>query len=218
MGKDLRISSMSHFRGLPTSPSTLTVHGRRQRLRLLRRGDGIAALLPGVPPLARGALFIGAQLGAVLIADEPGARAAGPVRAPFHAAAHVEGPARPRRLGGKPHDALRGPRRGKLAFRLQSAVALEDAALLGRGKLARVLLAEPPVARSGPRLPAAGHRAEPPRTPAVEPHPPGCAADLHARKRGGYLLLHLPGNDRGQLAREPIDHRAKRRILRLICH
>src|SRR5438105_10643312 len=92
-------------------------HRRRQRLRLVR-SSGCTALLPGIPPLARGALLVGAQFGAVLIADEAGARAARPVGTAFDAAAHVERPAWAGSLGGKPHDPLRGHRGGQLAFGL----------------------------------------------------------------------------------------------------
>src|SRR5919204_4179566 len=80
-------------------------NGRRQRLGLLRRGGAWAALLPGVPAFARSPLLVSRQIGAVLIADETGARATRPVGATLHAAAHVERAPRTGRLGGKPHDA-----------------------------------------------------------------------------------------------------------------
>src|SRR5713101_1394736 len=127
---------------------------RRQRLGLLGgRGDGLA-LVPRVPALARAALLVGRQLGPVLIADESRPRSARPVEAALDAAAHVQRAPRPGRLGRQPHDALRGHGGGQLSLRGQAPVALEDALLLRGGELADVLLAEPAIARIGPRLAA----------------------------------------------------------------
>src|SRR3989475_656535 len=89
--------------------------------------------------------------------------------------------------------------------------------LLRRGELARVVLAEPAVAGAGARLSAAGDRAQPPRAPAVEMDA-RAAAHLNPGQRRGHLLFHLARDDGGQLAREPVDDRAKRRIPCLICH
>src|SRR5438132_228969 len=138
---------------------------RRQRLGLLRRGLRRGALLPGVPALAGRALFLRAQLRAVLIANEPDPRAARAVQASFDAAAHVQRTPGARRLRRKANDPLCGNRRGKLAFRREPPIALQDALLLRRGELARVVLAEPAVARAGARLSAAGDRAPPPLPP-----------------------------------------------------
>src|SRR3981189_1510450 len=82
-------------------------HRRRHCLGLLLQGRRFrAALLPGIPPLARGALLVGGQLRAVLVADEAGARAAGPIRTAFHAAAHVQRTARAGWLRRDANDAL----------------------------------------------------------------------------------------------------------------
>src|SRR5437016_4611555 len=190
---------------------------RRQRLGLLGRGVRRGAFLPGVPALAGRALFLRAQLRAVLIANEPDPRAARAVQASFDAAAHVQRTPGARRLRRKANDPLRGNRRGKLAFRREPPIALQDALLLRRGELARVVLAEPAVARAGARLSAAGDRAQPPRAPAVEMDA-RAAAHLDPGQRRGHLLFHLARDDGGQLAREPVDDRTKRRIPCLICH
>src|SRR2546425_1232851 len=167
--------------------------------------------------LAGRALFLRAQLRAVLIADEPDPRAARAVQASFDAAAHVQRTPGARRLRRKANDPLCGNRRGKLAFRREPPIALQDALLLRRGELARVVLAEPAVARAGARLSAAGDRAQPPRAPAVEMDA-RAAAHLDPGQRRGHLLFHLARDDGGQLAREPVDDRTKRRIPCLICH
>src|SRR5215470_17693930 len=122
-----------------------------------RRGYGLP-LVPRVPLLARNPLLLGRQLGPVLIADEPRSRTPRAVGAAFHPAAHVERAASARRLRRQADDALGRHRRRQLALGGQTAVALQDALLLARGKLARVLTAEPAVARTGPGLAAAGHR------------------------------------------------------------
>src|SRR5437870_4458307 len=184
---------------------------------LLGRGLRRGALLPRVPALAGRALFLRAQLRAVLIADEPDPRAARAVQASFDAAAHVQRTPGARRLRRKANDPLRGNRRGKLAFRREPPIALQDALLLRRGELARVVLAEPAVARAGARLSAAGDRAQPPRAPAVE-MAALAGSHLAPGTRRGHLLFHLARDDGGQLAREPVDDRTKRRIPCLICH
>src|SRR5438132_14024513 len=190
---------------------------RRQRLRLLGRGRRRSAPLPRVPALPGRALFLRAQLRAVLIAHEPDPRAARAVQASFDAAAHVQRAPRPRRLRRKADDPLRRDRRGKLAFRREPAIALEDALLFRRGELARVVLAEPAVARACARLSAAGDRTQPPGAPAVEMDA-RTATHLDAGQGRGHLLFHLARDDGGQFAREPVDDRAKRRIPCLICH
>src|SRR5438270_9567440 len=125
-------STRLRFRGLGLAHDGR--HRRGQGLRLLGRRRNRLALVPRVPAVARRPLLFGGQLGPVLVADEARPRTARTVGAALDAAAHVERAARPRRLGRKPHDALRGHRRGQLAFRRQPAVALEDALLLGGGK------------------------------------------------------------------------------------
>src|SRR6266851_410749 len=161
------------------------------RLRALRGGlglghDGRHGAVAGVPPLARVALLVGRKLSAVQIADEPGAGPARAVRATVDAAAHVERAAGPRGPGGQAHDALRGDRGGQLSFRREPLVALEDALLLGGGKLLGVVAAEPAVARSRPGLAAAGHRAEPACPAAIDLKPPRGGA----RDRVLDLVLH----------------------------
>src|SRR2546428_892822 len=190
---------------------------RRQRLRLLGRGRRRSAPLPRVPALPSRALFLRAQLRAVLIADEPDPRAARAVQASFDTAAHVQRAPRPRRLRRKADDPLRRDRRGKLAFRREPAIAFEDALLFRRGELARVVLAEPAVARACARLSAAGDWTQSPGAPAVEMDA-RTATHLDAGQGRGHLLFHLARDDGGQFAREPVDDGAKRRIPCLICH
>ena len=107
-------------------------------------------------------------LGPMLIADESRARPARPVGAPVHPAGHVQRAPRARGLRRQADDALRGDRRGELALCRQAPVALEDALLLRGRQLARVLLAEPPVARPRAGFPAARHGTEAARAPPVE--------------------------------------------------
>src|SRR5579859_5546520 len=136
---------------------------RRRQLRRVGRSRGERPLVPRVPALPRRALLVGRKLGPVRIADEPRARPARAVGAPFHAAAHVQRAPRPLLLGRQPDDALGRNRGGQLALGSEPAVALENALLLRGRKLARVLPAEPAVARPRSGLAAAGHRAEPDR-------------------------------------------------------
>src|SRR5882724_5315892 len=149
------------------APSFRNSHRRRHCLGLLQGRSFRAALLPGVPPLARGALLVGGQLRPMLVADEARTRAARPIRTAFYAAAHVQRPARAWRLCRDADDALSGHRRRQLPLRLEPAVPLEDALLLGGGKLLGVILAEPPVARAGTRLAAARYRTEPAGEPPI---------------------------------------------------
>src|SRR6266850_2956824 len=69
-------------------------HRRRHRLGLIQCRRFRAALLPGIPALARRTLLVGGQLGAVLVADEARTWSAGPIRTAFYAAAHVQRTAR----------------------------------------------------------------------------------------------------------------------------
>src|SRR6267378_443691 len=188
-------------------------HRRRHRLGLFHGRRFHAALLPGIPPLARGALLVGGQLRAVLVADEARTRAARPIRAAFHAAAHVQGPAWAGRLRRDPDDALSGHRRRQLALRLEPAVPLEDALLLGGGKLLGVILAEPPVARAGTRLAAARHRTEPAGEPPIRAPTRTAPGAWDARQGQRDLLLDVLGDGCSQLAREAIDQRAERSFL-----
>src|SRR5207253_446759 len=163
---------------------------RRHRSGQLRRllGRRIRYLLaPGVPALAGQPLLLGGELGAVLIADEPCARAPRPVRAAFHAAAHVQRAARPQLLGWQPDDPLR------------------------RRKLGGVLPAEPAVAGPGAGLAAAGNRTEPPR-----PAPVGAelsSFEMNPRERGRHLLVDVGCDGRRQIAGESVDERAERSVL-----
>src|ERR1700730_682025 len=193
-------------------------HRRRHCLGLLQGRRFRAALLPGIPPLARGALLVGGQLRAVLVADEARTRAARPIRAAFHATAHVQGPAWAGRLRRDADDALSGYRRRQLPLRLEPAVPLENALLLGGGKLLGVILAEPPVARAGTRLSAGRHWTEPPRDPPSRAPRRAAPRSLDTRQGQRDLLLDVMGDGCGQLAREAIDQRAERSFLRSIGH
>src|SRR5467141_2117682 len=193
-------------------------HRRRHRLGLFHGRRFHAALLPGIPPLARGALLVSGQLRAVLVADEARARAARPIRTAFHAAAHVQRPARAGRLRRDADDALGRHRRRQLALRLEPAVALEDALLLDGGKLLGVILAEPPVARAGTGFTAARHRTEPAGEPPIRASTRTAPGALDAREGQGDLLLDVLGNGCRQLLREAIDERAERSFLRSIGH
>src|SRR5438128_1694779 len=170
-------------------------------------GDGHTAV-PRVPALPRIALLLGGHLGAVQVADEAGARAARPVRAAVHAAAHVQRAAGPGGPGRQPDDALGGDGGGQLPFRGQPLVALEDALLFRGRELFRVLAAEPAVARSGSWLTAARNGAQPSRPTAVDLH----AAGGNACYRIFDLSLHQFADRRAQVLREPLDQRAERGI------
>jgi len=190
------------------------------------RGDSDARREPLLVGLARRQLLLWRQLGAVHVADEARARPARAVGATLDAADHVERARALHLLRRQAHHPIGRDLGGQLSLGGEPLVALDDALHLRDGELARVLAAEPAVARARARISAARDRAEPPAAPQIglatrvsrAPSRARLELRLERLERLGDPPLDLGRDDLGELFGDAIDHRAQRQLLVLQRH